>query len=195
MHPESNAPLTSVELFERFCAGEGGAADEVFHRYFARLTLLARSRLSPRLRSRTDPEDVVMSAWRSFFVGAQEGRIALQRSGDLWRVLLAITMHKLYHNVRHHTAEKRTVVRDQSADMALWTLAAQPKVEEVNALADELEACLRKLDAFDRRVLELRLQGAAIEDVASDVKCSERTVRRALGRIRTVLDAQLGRDR
>src|SRR4051794_13811304 len=73
---------TSLILLERYRRGDDRAADAIFARYFERLTLLARSRLSARLARRTDPEDVVMSVYRSFFVEARDGRFVLGRGGE-----------------------------------------------------------------------------------------------------------------
>ncbi len=107
MRPETNPPEietadhgTSAELLARFQDGDDRAAEEIFERYIDRLTRLARSRLSPKLAHRLDAEDVVMSAWRSFFVAAGAGRFSLKRSGDLWRLLVSITLHKLYRQAR-----------------------------------------------------------------------------------------------
>ena len=58
---------TSVRLVARWQAGDQQAAAEMFHRYAERLTALARSRLATKLASRVDPDDVVQSAYRSFF--------------------------------------------------------------------------------------------------------------------------------
>src|SRR5689334_7407570 len=69
---------TSLVLLERFRRGHERAAAEIFDCYFQRLAGLARSRLSPRLASRTDPEDIVLSVYRSFFSGARRGRYALR---------------------------------------------------------------------------------------------------------------------
>ena len=70
---EAPAAWTSLVLLERFRGGDELAAEALFARYFERLTALARSRLSPRLARRTDPEDIVLSVYRSFFVEAQRG--------------------------------------------------------------------------------------------------------------------------
>src|SRR4051794_25432309 len=71
---DDHAAWTSLVLLERFRAGDDLAAAEIFDRYFQRLTALARIRLSARIARRTDPEDVVLSAFRSFFVDARGGR-------------------------------------------------------------------------------------------------------------------------
>ena len=79
---------TSLILLERFRDGDEFAAEALFSRYFDRLTALARSRLSVRLASRTDAEDIVMSVYRSFFMGARAGRFDIsggEISGGYWR--------------------------------------------------------------------------------------------------------------
>jgi RNA polymerase sigma factor (sigma-70 family) len=192
---ESQNAWTSLVLLERFRNGDDRAAEALFSRYFERLTLLARSRLSPRLARRADPEDIVMSVYRSFFVGARSGRFALRRGGDLWRLLAAITKHKLLRHARHQTADRRSVnievPLDQSDVGRRLSRHDEPTPEDAVALADELEWALSRLNVFGRRVLELRLQGAQISEIAQDTGRSERTVRRSLAQIRELLAERL----
>lgn len=173
----------SVVLFQRFIDGDEEAAEEVFHRYVQRLTQLARSRLSARLSARLDPDDVVMSAYRSFFVGARRGRFLIERGGDLWRVLVEITLHKLYRQVTHHSAQRRSVRREVSsvADAdGIPTISKEPTPEIVAAATDELERILLELPPLARTALEMRLQGEDLQEIASALKRNERTVRRLL---------------
>lgn len=187
---------SSADLLDRYRAGDEGAATEIFRRYLDRLTLLVRSRLSSRLAARTDPEDIVQSAYRSFFLGAERGRFSLKRSGDLWRVLVSITLHKLYRGVKRHTAQARSVdvERDTAATLDLNQIAAssQPTPDQAVALADLVETVMSRLDDFGRRVLEMRLQGEQITEIAADTGRSERSVRRSLSRIRAELARRLG---
>jgi RNA polymerase sigma factor (sigma-70 family) len=179
----------SAEIFDRYRRGDPAAAEELFTRYVGRLTLLARSRLSPALASRTDPEDIVLSAYRSFFVAARDGRFTLRRSGDLWRLLVSITLHKLYRQARTQSAERR-VLRECEAPTSpgrAADLSREPSPEEAVALADELEAVIAKLDPFARRVLELRLQDRSLAEISESLGRSERTIRRALTAIREEL--------
>ena len=130
---------------------------------------------------RTDPEDIVMSAWRSFFVAARQGRFVLSRSGDLWRLLIEITLHKLYHHARRHSAAVRSVRSETSLEtMDSWIalIDRSPTPEDALAVAEQLESLLSGLDEMGRRVLELRLQGEQFQTIASQVGRSERTVRR-----------------
>ena len=167
--------------------GNQQAAGELFQRYAERLLALARRRLSARLARHVDPEDVVQSAYRSFFAGARDGRYEFRRDGDLWRLLVAITLHKLQHKVERYTAGKRAVDREHSfgGESSLFglhsqLLAREPSPSDAAALADTLEQVLRGLEPLQRRMIELRLQGYCLEEIAAAVRRSERTVRRVL---------------
>src|SRR5260221_1082457 len=102
----------SVELLADYRNGDERAATELFRRYVGRLTVLARARMVPRITRRFDAEDVVLSAYRTFFVRARNGQFTLSHSGDLWRLLVGIVLKKLYHQTSRHTAEKRSVARE-----------------------------------------------------------------------------------
>src|SRR5271156_4863230 len=74
--------------------GDQQAAADLFRRYASRLIALVRSRLSSKLPCRIDPEDVVLSAYRSFFGDAREGHFEIRHGGNLWQLLVTITLHK-----------------------------------------------------------------------------------------------------
>jgi RNA polymerase sigma factor (sigma-70 family) len=181
----------SAELLARWRDGDQAAATELFRRYAERMLALARSRLSDWLARHVDPEDVVQSAFRSFFTDARAGRYALRRSGDLWRLLVAITLHKLRRQAERHTAGKRAAAREQrfEGEGGLSGLHVPlpdrgPTPAEAAALADTLEHVLRGLEPLRRRMVELRLQGHGLDEIAADAGRSERTVRRLLEQVK-----------
>jgi RNA polymerase sigma factor (sigma-70 family) len=185
----------TVALLDRWREGDQRAADELFYRYVDRLIALARSRLSEKLAPRFDPEDVVQSAYRSFFSKARAGRYALERSGDLWRLLAEITIHKLQHSVEWNTARKRSIDQEQGGpdrlgqrDRIAGTVTGDPSPSEALALAEETELLMRDLQPHGRRMLELRLQGYTIEEIAAELQRSERTVRRVLEQAKQTLE-------
>ena len=192
---ETPSEWTSLVLLERFRHGDDLAAEAIFSRYFERLTALARSRLSPRLASRTDHEDIVLSVYRSFFVGVRAGRFALIRGGDLWRLLASITRHKLLRQLRYQRADCRSVEielpLDQVDEGRIPGRQDEATPEDALALADELEYVFSRLNHLGRRVLELRLQGAQLSEIADETGRSERTVRRTLAQIRELLAMRL----
>jgi RNA polymerase sigma-70 factor (ECF subfamily) len=185
----------SVDLWARWRGGDAQAADELFGRYTARMVALARRRLSAKLSRRIDPEDVVQSAYRSFCGAARDDRFVLERSGDLWRLPASITLHKLHHHVERHRAAKRSVEKERgfSSESSLAALGAgaaarDPSPDEAAALVEEVEHLMRGLPPLGRRMVELRLQGNRIEEIAAETDRSERWVRRVLGEVRDRLD-------
>src|SRR5580704_7330521 len=108
------ADENSGRLVARWREGDQHAAAELFERYGDRLIALARSRLSPKFAHRVDAEEVVQSVYRVFFADARAGRYELQRGGDLWQLLVAITLHKLQNQVKRNTSHKRSVERERS---------------------------------------------------------------------------------
>jgi RNA polymerase sigma factor (sigma-70 family) len=181
----------SGDLLARWREGDQQAAAELFGRYVNRLVALARSRLSQRLTHRIDPEDVVQSVYRSFFAGAREGRYHLERGGDLWRLLVAITFYKLNDQVKRNTCRKRSPGQERSfgtedslPGIQVQLLSREPSPEEAAALAEEVESLMRGVEPLHRRILELRLQGYNIFEIAAATHCGERTVHRVLKRIK-----------
>jgi len=183
------APTETAHLPARCVAGDSLAETALFERYVVRLTMLARARLSQRLASRVDPEDIVLSAYRSFFLAARENRFDLRHSGDLWRLLVTITLAKVCDQAEHHQAEKRNVSREQATSDAaensapwLVALARDPAPAEVAMAIETLEQLLAALPPLGGQIVQLRLQGYRQDEIAAQLECAERTVRRWLER-------------
>ena len=189
--PAESPRSESAWLVECFRQGDERAAEALFARYFSRLTALVRARLSAKLQARVDADDVVQSTYRSFFVRASAGQFELDASGDLWRLLARMALHKLSHQIERHTAEKRAVSAEESLSDAHEIASPGPSPDEAAAIADELEFVMRSLSPTERRTLELRLQGELIEAIALDLGQSERTVRRTLAHVREIMVRRL----
>jgi eukaryotic-like serine/threonine-protein kinase len=195
MHSENNS---SKLLSDRVAAGDPTAADEVFHRYLRRLTALARARLAPSVGRRVDPEDAVQSAFRSFFLGARTGRFRFEHGGDLWRLLATITGRKAARLAEHHRAGKRSVGRERPLGSSeTWSQvmpvdgSQRPRPEDAVVLADELLAVMRELSPDGRRILELRLQGHDVAEIAGKLGRTERTIRRRFEQLHELLAKRL----
>jgi eukaryotic-like serine/threonine-protein kinase len=186
--------IPSAELLARYRGSrDEAAAEELFRRYSGRLIALARSRLSRALASRVDPEDVVQSAYRSFFLLAREEENLLRESGDLWRLLVRITLRKVYRSARRHRADCRSVERENAWSEETETAAhsREPTPAEAAALVDEVRDLLAPHGAVQRRMIELRLQGNEVEAIAAEVQRSARTVRRTLAAFGAELERRL----
>jgi RNA polymerase sigma factor (sigma-70 family) len=182
-------------LVDRWRRGDQQAAADLFGRYANRLVALARSRLAQRLAQRVDAEDVMLSVFRSFFESVRADRYEFQRGGDLWQLLVTFTLRKLNDQVRRNECGKRAVTREQpiSSDDGLeilqnHLLAHEPSPLEAVALAEEVEQLMALVQPRERRILELRLQGYTVDEIAADLDCGERTVRYGLKKIKQLLE-------
>ena len=156
---------------------------------------MVRSRLSAQLRRRLDAEDVLQSAFRSFFVGVRAGRFEIERGGDLWRLLVGITLNKLHTQAAFHHAGKRSVAleeprgaRGSLESLQPSVLARDPSPVQAALLAEEVELLMQRLTPLDRRILELRLQGCDVCQIATETNRSLATIYRVLERIKLALE-------
>src|SRR5262249_44736183 len=156
---------------------------------------------SANIAHRIDAEEVIQSVYRSFFADARAGRYEVERGGDLWQLLVTITLHKLQTQVRRLNAQKRDAERECSFGsedslvlLQPQALAREPSPVEAVALTDLLERLMQQLDPEQRRMLELRLQGYTLEEIAADIHLSRRTVCRALDQIKQLLERWTAKD-
>jgi RNA polymerase sigma factor (sigma-70 family) len=173
--------LNSKELLQLYQDGQSEAATAIFDKYVGRLIALAASRIGPKLRRRIDAEDVVQSAYRSFFVHAKDGHYQLDRSGDLWRLLASVTLNKLYGQIEKQTAEKRSIDREEPGEIHAASAAApEPSAVEIVAIVEQLQLVINDLSPDERLVLTSRLRGDSDKEISESICKSERTVRRLL---------------
>src|SRR5262245_50606157 len=108
--PASMSSAGSVTAWiDQLRATDRAAAQPLRQRYFQRLVGLARQKLRRRPRSAmAGAEDVALSAFDSFFRGAEQGRFPqLADRDDLWRLLFVITERKAIDLVKHENAIRR----------------------------------------------------------------------------------------
>lgn len=178
-------------LAELYRAGNDDAARKLFERYVDRLVAVARRRLSLHrpLKRRVDPEDIVQSAFRSFFGRLRAGQFHIEEQDDLCKLLVRITVRKALRQITYQRAAKRdpgleAPVKQGDDDLAVRLLAHEPGPEEEVAFLDQLEHFLTGLTPEERRILEMRVQGYSNEDICRELGTYDRKIRRALERIR-----------
>jgi RNA polymerase sigma factor (sigma-70 family) len=180
-----------AELMSRLLAHDQDAATAVFRRFAERLIGLARAKLDPRVLRKVDPEDVVQSAYRSFFVRHAEGRLEVTSWNDLWSLLTVITTRKCANQTAHFRAQRRDVAVELSlrpqadaGDVLAHALDRDPTASEAATLVETVELLMRGLDPDDRVVIELSLQGYSVQEISEKVGRAERTVRRLRERVK-----------
>lgn len=180
------------DLLARWRKGDETAATAIFQRYVSDLVALASRRLTGIIRQKVDPEDLVQSAFKSFFVRDAIQPFAVDSWDNLWALLATMTLRKCGRQVRHFMAEKRDVGRENrnggSDSSANWEVVArEPTPAEAAALTDAVAVFLDGLDERVRPVAELALQGLSVSEISAQIDLTERTVYRQLERVKSRL--------
>jgi DNA-directed RNA polymerase specialized sigma24 family protein len=184
--------------------GDEEAARQLWRRYFEALVRLARPRLRAQSRGAADEEDVVLSAFDSFYAGMARGRYPdLADREDLWRLLVTITARKAYNQNRWESRPKRGggLVRHASAidacegpeaDDLAQVVGSEPTPEFAAMVADEYRRLLEVLGEDElRQIANWKLEGDSDAEIAARLGCALRTVARRLELIRTLWGAEL----
>ena len=163
---------------------------------------VARNQLSERLQRRVGPDDVVQSACRTFFRRVSSGQFDLPDADSLWRLMCALTLTKARRAARDHSRQKRGIASEQYIDAVspatgerLFELQGDDDSPLTAAMfSDQLNALLENLNPQECQVLDLKLQNHTNADIAEQMSCSERTVRRLTNHIRARWEALFADD-
>jgi RNA polymerase sigma factor (sigma-70 family) len=185
------------DLMARLRAGQNDAATQVVNRFAGHLVALARKHLDPRVLQKVDPEDVLQSVFRSFFVRYPSGQFGGFESWDnLWAILAVITMRKCGRRMDYFHAACRDIRREVTGQAApdestrdVGARDDEPTPSEAAMLTETVERLMRSLEGRHREILALSLQGYPPPDISGRLGCTERTVYRVLERVKQWLEA------
>jgi RNA polymerase sigma-70 factor (ECF subfamily) len=185
-----------MDAMGRLKAGDQLAARQVFERFVDRMLALARSRLDPKLRRKVDPEDIVQSAFKNFYARNVDQPYSLDGWDALWDLLATITVNKCTQQARHFHSSKRDLSLEEStfrskddSQRVHEAIAEDPTPDEAAAFDELIMKLVLDLDERDQVIFLLALQGAKTPEIATEIKCSERTVTRVLDILRIRLES------
>lgn len=186
--PRNYGVHSDESLVGQWIEGDSQAAAEVFARHSPRLLAAARVRLASFLTARVDPEDIVQSTFKSFFRRAGSGGYFAPDSGDLFNLLIVIAMRKVNAKANYHRAAARDARRTvPTPEQGVAGDGDEQKLRELCLTLDDL---CRQLTSLQRQIVELRLEGFSVAEIATRCQRSKRTVERELQAFRT----RLGRE-
>ena len=159
-----------------------------------------------------DEEDVALSAFKSFCVGAADGAFGhIHGRDELWRLLFCIAGRKAQGYIRHQTRQKRgggqvageSVFRPggqagegESVDFGIEQVADH--AENPVTAAQFINDCQVLFDMLDDEKLQLiamlRIEGYNVGEIADRVGCAKRSVERRLNLIRQIWMSALDQD-
>jgi len=164
------------------------AARKLWEQYAARLRKLARQWI--RSTGPWDEEDIVVSAYQTLFQKLQSGQFVNVDSRDtFWALLTIIAARKAKDFGRRDRALKRGGIRTISLDSAnAGGLISTDSQSEMDLLmSEECQVLIDQLGDPDlKHVALLRLEGLSNQEIATQLKLSQRSVQRIVKLIKEI---------
>jgi RNA polymerase sigma factor (sigma-70 family) len=174
-------------------AGDADAVGHIARLYEADLLIAARVHLGPALRPYLDSLDLVQSVYRSLLAGLRNDKFAVADARSLLALTLTMVKRKVARQWRRHRRQVRPM-GEQPADV-LATLSRQSANPAAGAdVRDALARLWRELDADDRQLIELRLEGLSTAEAAERLGKSAGALRVQWHRPRKRLEEQVFAD-
>jgi RNA polymerase sigma factor (sigma-70 family) len=189
----SEATVSDRSLLRRFRERQPDAPTVLYKRYAKRLRAVVARQSSRALAARLDPDDVVQSVFCDFFQGAAEGRFDVPEGEHVWKLLLVMTMNKIRGVGDFHRAGCRDIRRTAGGDTLDQALALECGHDEstLATLRMVIDEVLETLPERDRSMIEMRVEGYAVGEIAQRIHSSKRTVERVLQKFCQSLSAQI----
>jgi len=186
-----------VAWVRQLAEGDEDVATEFWNLFGSRIRALADKNLTGNLHRRVEPDDIANSACRTFLRRAKSGHFDLPDSESLWRLMCVITLAKTSAYARYHFAQKRGIQRERSihagdgtARRPIVELVASksPTPEEIVDFRDQFLHLMTSFDAESQQIVQLKLEQHTNANIAEQMGCAERTVRRKIKRVQATLE-------
>jgi DNA-directed RNA polymerase specialized sigma24 family protein len=200
-----SSPGSVTYWIDQLKAGDRAAAQPLWEGYFQQLVLRTRQKLAGAPRRASDEEDVALSAFASFCRAAAQGRFPqLHDRDDLWHLLIVIADRKAGRLVQYERRQRRgggqvldeAALRHGRTPAESFPLAQIADREPSPAFAAQVgEECQRLLAVLDdpelQRAAVLKMEGYTVAEIAAQMACAPRTVKRWLQLIRQIWEQEL----
>ncbi len=171
--------------------GDDDAANAMWERYFPELLRLAEEWLRGQPPWR-EGEDVALSVIDSILDAVRQGRLdQLRNQNDLWRLLCATTRNKAIDTIRYNARRPEVGESHLAGEPGATDAWGLPGVEGddltpsvIVASLEEVRRLLSLLNENERRIVELRLAGNKVKQIANTCGRSVSSVELYLKKVR-----------
>ena len=153
-----------------------------------RMKAIIKKYISQPLQKRFSEEDVAQTAFRTFARRMAADEFEFSRHEDISNLLFTIAVNKTREKIRFHMRKKRGADREVYLSRLVDLKETSILPEERDGL-EEVQRVLGNLPVELQRIVELRLSGQSQQEIAVELACSERTVRRKLAELKEMLES------
>jgi RNA polymerase sigma factor (sigma-70 family) len=180
------------KLMEEVAAGSEQAIWMLAENFTPEIVRTVRLSLSPRLRSKFDPQDIAQSLWASLLLKRTE-LLRLRTPEQLIAYLARVAKNKVIDKARYFKSQKCDVLRERRLDESVNSrgnssekrvptplYSRDPTPSKHASFRERLDITMSQATERDRQILSLRLKGCTFDSIGQQLQIDEKTARRAI---------------
>jgi RNA polymerase sigma factor (sigma-70 family) len=180
-----NCAPSDAALLQLCRQGCEWAATAIHNRYEKRVRRLAQLHWPPSMRSRFDPDDIVQEVFERFFRALRRGLYTTSEESGLWGFFLVVTLNQIRKSASRHLSRRRDVRQTLGQGSLCPSREAEfPRQMSIAHSRLVVEELLETLSPIMRDVVEQKLPGCTVQEIARTLLISHRAVERLLQAIR-----------
>lgn len=188
-------------LLRKAAGGSEAAVWELLDRYSSNILRTVRRHLPSALRSKVDSVDIVQSVWKSVLKKGSNLEV-LTCPESLLGYILAMAKRKVLETHRLYTELPKRDIRREAAQFDVLANPHEVRKGNIHGLPDKRagtpsailraqeswESARKRLGSAADLVLELRLKGHTLDEIAEHTRLSKSTIRRVLDQLAKSLE-------
>ncbi len=178
-------------LIEQARTGDEPSLEQLFKRFYARLTHWAGRELDPRKCRAFDADDIAIDAFHSFYLGLTTNKFPdLDNRHGLQSLLATITIRKAINRIERANAQRRGAgkVVGESGFAEFDSFQSHGLTPDEQAILDDEIAChMDMLPENLRPIAQLLLLGYSTTEIAEEQNCSTRSIQIKRKKIAAIL--------
>lgn len=178
----TSTPRSVSRPRRKFTAEE---VDTITRKYGHMLHKVISVQLNDGMRNEYDSVDFLQMVWFSVF---RRPDLVEGSDKDVANVLCRVAINKLNMERRRNLTKKRN--RNRSVPLGQDVEGQTLSPEQYSMFRDQLDALFRALPTMCRELVCLRLQGYKMAEIVAELGASERSLRRAMNRVRETFRQQ-----
>src|SRR5688572_4865268 len=174
---QSTSPFR--QAIEKICSGSEDAVYDFIEVYGPHIQRVVRSRLNHSMRAKFDSLDFVQMVWMTLFTDLTKIS-KFQQPSELIAFLVVIARNKVIEESRRRTTYQKYNINRESGldatDPRVSVAARRNDTPSAQLMArEQVDEILNGKSERDRRVFDLRMEGATFDEIAAKMGISERT--------------------
>jgi RNA polymerase sigma factor (sigma-70 family) len=174
---------------EKIGEEENARLEHLINEFIPSLLICAKNQISDRYSSKFDHEDIAQTVLRSVVRRVNSGKIKIgDDDGQFWPLLLTIMKCKIYNRVRSFKTKKRNINRQtHQVEDFQQAFSREADPQDAACFIELIEWLSARLPPQEMEIIQLKLEGRTIREIAEKLGVVKKTVSRKLRIISKVM--------